>query len=195
MLYFITKCTQLIEHIASKVQLIFHIVARYYHDVINNEISLANIKSSDHILCIGGGFCPFSAILLHMKTMARITVIDNDSKCTKNAIKLIKRLGLEQGIHIVHCDARNEVLTYDDFTVVHFALQTTPIHEVFESVKSRVSVGTKLLIRRPKARIGYMYSCLLSSRLTDCEYIHHNKACNIGTTYLYKKSVTNAPAS
>jgi len=187
MLKSVTKLTQTIEYLAAKKSLIFHIAIRYYHDVIRNEISLANITRDDHILCIGGGFCPFSAILLHQKTGARVMVIDNDSACIPEARELIERLNLCDAIHLECQEGCCKDISLSQFTVVHFAMQVTPMEHVFSEVEKKVLPGTKLLIRRPKERLSAMY-CKLSKNLLDCcRFIDHRKPCNIGSTYLYVK--------
>ena len=187
MLHNITKLTQKIEHLAAEKSIIFHLASHYYKGVVRNEINLASITSDDRILCIGGGFCPFSAILLHQKTGAMVTVIDNDSDCIPKARKIIDKLGLSGSIHLECQEGCCSNLSVSKFTIVHFALQVTPIERVFAEIEKKAAPGTKLLIRRPQRHLGEMY-CKLSQRvLKACCYISHSKPCNIGSTYLYVK--------
>jgi len=183
----ITKFTQKIEYLAAEKSIIYHIASRYYKDVIKNEISLANITKDDKILCIGGGFCPFSAILLHQTTGAKVTVIDNNSVCIPKAREVVERLGLIESIHLECTEGCCKDLSVSQFTIVHFALQITPIEYVFAEVEKKVRPGTKMLIRRPKGNLNKMYCKLSQKLLACCRYINHNKPCNIGSTYLYVK--------
>ena len=66
----IVRITQQIEYWAAANPLVYQLAALYYKDIIRREITLAQIGPSDHVLCIGGGPCPFSAILLHQFTGA-----------------------------------------------------------------------------------------------------------------------------
>ncbi|MCL2201851.1 MAG: hypothetical protein FWB75_07775 [Oscillospiraceae bacterium] len=187
MLQRITKLTHRIEYWAANKSLIYHIASQYYKDVIKKEIDLANITKSDRILCIGGGFCPFSAILLHQATGAKVTVIDNDSACIPKARAVVRRLGLSEHIHLECKEGCCASLSMSEFTVVHFALQITPIEQVFAEVEKRVNPGTKLLIRRPKDQLSNMYCKLSQTLLACCRNIQHAKARSIGSTYLYIK--------
>lgn len=187
MLSTITKLTQKIEYLASEKSLVFHLVSRYYNDVIKREVDLASITKDDRILCIGGGFCPFSAILLHQKTGAKVTVIDSNSICIPKAREVVERLGLSEHIHLECQEGCCKNLSLKQFTIVHFALQITPLEQVFAEVEKRVTPGTKLLVRRPKGHLSKMYCKLSKTVLACCRFISHNKPCNIGSTYLYVK--------
>jgi len=192
MLSSITRLTQKIEYFASEKNLIFHLVSRYYHDVVRREVDLANITKDDNILCIGGGFCPFSAILLHQKTGAKVTVIDSNSICIPKAREVVQRLGLDDHIHLECQEGCCKGLSLEEFTIVHFALQITPMEYVFAEVEKKVNPGTRLLIRRPKEHLSKMYCKLSKTVLACCRFISHNKPCNIGSTYLYVKESTAA---
>jgi len=173
----ITTLTQKIEDWASKTEVVFKLAEKYYHDVIRKEIVLANITKNDHILCIGGGICPFSAILLHKSTGAEITVIDNNSCCVKKARQLIKRLNLSEHIQVLCQDGRGSDISYSKYTVVHFALQVCPMECVFSNVERQVTPGTKLLVRRTKSQTEMQRPLTL-----------HKRICNIGSTSLYIKA-------
>jgi len=88
----VTSLTKKIEDWATAAGVTYRLAAEYYRDVIHNEVVLANITNDDHILCIGGGICPFSAILFHQTTGAMVTVIDNDSDCVPKARHVIEQL-------------------------------------------------------------------------------------------------------
>jgi len=187
---FITGITQKIECWVSETDTAYRLAAGYYQDVIQKEIVLANITKDDHILCIGGGVCPFSAILFHQKTKAKVTVIDNNIDCVNKSRKVIKRLGLDEFIQIICQDGSCETLSIADYTVIHFALQVNPMENVFAYIEKNATPGTRLLVRRPKARLGRLYSCLLKD-LYICPLTIHSKTCNIGSTVLYIKQEDN----
>jgi len=185
MLQWITKFTQKIEHLASENKLIYWFAAKYYYDVIKKEIKLANITNDDYVLFIGGGVCPLSAILLHQNTGAKVTVIDNNPTCIQKAKDNISRLGIADYVDIQFGDGQNTRFSFDKYSVVHFAMQVFPMEEVFSQVERQVSLGTRLLVRKPKKKLSRFYSSL--SKLTDCQHIMHNGVSNIGSTLLYTK--------
>ena len=178
--------TRTFEYLASKSKLLYWIASHYYRNVIQNEIDLARITSDDHILCIGGGLCPFSAILFHQITGAQVTVIDNCKECIREAQHVIGRLGLGGHVRAVWQDGGSMGFSLSKFSVVHFALQVFPMEHVLSNVKRQILPGTKLLVRRPKKHLGMLYS-QLAGPLACCRHVSHQKACNIGSTLLYIK--------
>ena len=189
----IIHITRAIEYLAVKSKLFYWLASHYYRNVIQNEIALANITHNDHVLCIGGGVCPFSAILFHQITGAKVTVIDNCENCIREAQHIIDRLGLSDHVHAIWQDGSTINFSLSEFSIVHFALQVFPMNAVFPKVKKQVIPGTKLLVRRPKEAFNKVYSQLTDS-LQNCwrlpkqtAFITHQKACNIGSTLLYIK--------
>ncbi|MCL2187482.1 MAG: hypothetical protein FWC16_06925 [Defluviitaleaceae bacterium] len=184
----VTRLTQKIEAWAARNSAVYKLAEGYYRDVVQKEVALANINEGDHILCIGGGFCPFSAILLHRETGARVTVIDNCNDCVLLAQQMIRRMGLEKFIHVRLQDGASTPI--GDYTVVHFALQVFPMECVFNHVKSQAAPGTRFLIRRPKDGLRSLYSKIsnkVKHMLNQCPFAVHNNARNIGKTLLYVK--------
>ncbi|MCL2170522.1 MAG: hypothetical protein FWB71_00095 [Defluviitaleaceae bacterium] len=150
----ITKLTHKIETLAVRNPLIYRIAARYYTKIIQKEISLAGITENDRILCIGGGICPFSAIMLHQATGARVTVIDNQSACIPHARKVIKRLGISESVHVMCQDGCCANLSLENFNIIHFAVQITPMESVFANAERLALAGTKFLVRQPKNSVN-----------------------------------------
>jgi len=177
--------TQKIEYLASITKLVYWIAARYYRNVIQREICLAGITANDHILFIGGGLCPFSAILLHQNTGAKVTVIDNNPGCIQNALDNVNRLGISEYVRVLHEEGDSENLLLSEYSVIHFAMQVFPMFHVFTQVERQAAPGTKILVRKPKRHLNIFYSKL--SALTCCKHVVHNGASNIGSTILYVK--------
>jgi len=180
----ITDLTLKIENLAAKAEIFYKLAATYYRDVIQKEIALANINKDDHILCIGGGMCPFSAILFHQITGAKVTVIDNNKQCIPKARGIIERMGLSSKINAVYCDGC--AACDEKYTVVHFALQVNPMERVFSHIEKNAAPGTKLLLRRPRKRLLDLYSKL--PKLSSCPFTVHSGARNIGSTLMYIKN-------
>ena len=88
--------------------------------LVKREARLADIREGDRVLCIGGGICPYTAILLHKYTGAHITVIDNNRSCVEKARKFVNRLGLDK-IKILPGDGRD--ICCHGYPVIHLAMQ------------------------------------------------------------------------
>jgi len=183
----ITSFTQKIEDWALKRKRVYQIAQSYYRDVTHRESVLANVTEKDHVLCIGGGVCPFTAILFHEQTGAKVSVIDKCEHCVEKAKRLIDDLGLSDAITVLTHNGDCASFPLNRFTVVHFALQVCPMRNVFHNIEKRVSPGTRLLVRRPKRPLSNLYSCLPSPLLHSCPVTTHKSVRNIGSTLLYIK--------
>ncbi|MCL2203247.1 MAG: hypothetical protein FWB88_04850 [Defluviitaleaceae bacterium] len=189
----ITNFTQKIETWATENSAVYKLSERYYRDIVEKEAALAHITREDHILCIGGGICPFSAILLHRHTGAKVTVIDNNKDCIPPARKMIQRLGLEDSV-AVHCqDGAIFPAGIGEYTVIHFALQVCPMECVFSHMQSHAAPGTRFLLRAPRERLRNLYSPVagkLRDILSRSPFAMHRNARNIKSTHLYIKACT-----
>lgn len=181
----VTRFTQRIEYWAADNKLVYSLASYYYHDIIRREAELANINSDDHVLFIGGGPCPFSAILLYQSTGAKITVIDNNKHCVTAAKQLVTRMALDNVIKILYQDGKNIELS--DYSVIHLALQVSQLEKVLANLEKQARPGTKLLVRRPKQCLNKLYCNLSSNWLTDCIAVNHKRTRNIANTLLYIK--------
>ena len=179
----ITNLTYKIEKHAAKTGFVYKLASEYYKGIIQKEVVLARITADDHILCIGGGICPFSAILFHQITGAKVTVIDNNESCIPQAKCLIRRLGVDEFVRVLHQCGCSDIC-YGDYTVIHIALQVTPMEQVFEAVRSKANSGTRLLVRRPKKQLENAY-CHMCENALSCRPYVANKSRNIGSTALY----------
>lgn len=180
----LTAITQKIECLASELDVLYKFAEKYYINIVANESDLAGINQDDHILCIGGGFCPFSAILFHRMTKARVTVIDNNKKCIPKLKKVIERFGLNIDVYLK--DGCSSDILYADYSVVHLALQVYPMERVFTAVENGIIPGTRLLVRQPRKRLNDVYGRFSDTMLTYHSRVKH-KSRNVGSTFLYIK--------
>ncbi len=181
----ITSVTQKIEWLANQSKVFFLLTTLYYKNIIKREVRLADIKPGDNILCIGGGPCPYTAIMLHQYTGASVTVVDNNSVCVEKSANLIKRLGLDNAIRIVCCEG--ETIDCNGFTVIHLALQVSPKEKVLKSLMARAGHGVKFLVRMPKEFLNGLYCNMGSCPLSCHKQVSHNFFTNVGNTALYVK--------
>lgn len=183
---FIPKTTKAIELLAAKNASIYRMVSLYYKRLVKEEVALANIRSTDKILCIGGGPCPFSGILLHEYTNAHVTIADNDNCSVRIARELIRKLGYENSIKIIHGDGND--ISPEEYSVIHMAVQVSPLEQVFYHLKQGCRYGAKILVRLPKKRLTKLYSINDRSMFqTCCAKAVHNLR-NIDSTALFIKS-------
>ena len=178
--------TKILERFAAKHPFIYRMISLYYKRLVKEEIALANIQSTDRVLCIGGGPCPFSGILLHEYTGAHVTIIDNDVRCVRISRELIRKLGYADSIDILYSDGND--ISPEDYNVIHMAVQVSPMEQVFCHLKQGCRFGSKILVRLPKQRLTNFYS--ISDRSVFhacCGRVVHNWR-NIDSTALFIKS-------
>ena len=182
MLGLVTDFTYILENQAAQTGFFYRLASMYYFDVIQREAVLAGITEKDHILCIGGGLCPFSGILFHQITGARVTIIDNNIICIPTAKQVINRLGIGEFVTVFCQDGANAELSLEEYSVIHLALQLSHKGRVFEQAVKNATPGARLLVRRPKAYLKDMYGRF--ELLNGCPYTAH-RARGIGSTALY----------
>ena len=182
--------TQVFEKFASKSVHFYKLISIYYRSIIRREIALAGISSADHVLFIGGGPCPCSAIMIHEITGARVTVVDYDVECINCSHKLICMLGYEKSIQII-CKHGCEMESFESspYTIVLMAAQVDPVDEVFSHIKTKCSNGTKILIRLPKNKLKNRYHSAVHRDLFEkFPRTLHASINNLESTSLYVKT-------
>ncbi|NLM11761.1 MAG: hypothetical protein GX213_13495 [Clostridiaceae bacterium] len=186
MVKIIPKSTKLLEWLAARNSLIYRAISLYYKKLVKKEVALANIKSTDKVLCIGGGPCPFSGILLHEYTGAPVTIIDKDARCVCVSRELIKKLGYDNAIKIILSDGND--IAPKDFSVIHMAAQVSPLDKVFLHLKQGCCFGARILVRLPKHRLSKFYSINEYSVFGNYYRKAVHKWRNVGSTALFIKS-------
>lgn len=150
----ITSLTRRIEHLAVKSRLVYAAVSLYYRQMVQREAQLAKVGPHDRVLCIGGGICPYTAILLHHLTGAEVTVIDNDRGCVEKCGKFLRDVGLD-GVGVQWADGTK--VNCRDYTVIHLAMQICPREDVLRRVLSNAPEGARVLVRVPKGCLEGLY--------------------------------------
>jgi 16S rRNA A1518/A1519 N6-dimethyltransferase RsmA/KsgA/DIM1 with predicted DNA glycosylase/AP lyase activity len=175
----ITKFTQKVELWATKSKLIYFLMSVYYRMMVKREVTLANVSQNDRVLCIGGGVCPYTAILINKYTRSKVTVIDNDNACIEKSRKFLRRLGLD-GIEIVHADGKH--VCCRDYTVIHIAMQITPKELIIDEVLKKAKEGTRVLVRQPKSVLENLYCPLYGESGVFCSCVKHSLFSNVDNT-------------
>ncbi|MGI6168710.1 MAG: hypothetical protein ACOYI4_03200 [Christensenellales bacterium] len=182
----IRSLTQRIEWLATHNRLFYKLTAQYYKNIILREARLAHIRENDNLLCIGGGPCPYTAIMLHKLTGVRVTVVDNNQGCVARSQELIKRMRLDKDIHILHNEG--DAVNCRGFSIIHLAMQISPKEQVLKSLWQKAQVGAKILVRMPKSALCKFYCCSRSGAELACSgSVLHDRFSNVHNTFLYIK--------
>ncbi|OEF97763.1 hypothetical protein [Desulfuribacillus alkaliarsenatis] len=159
----------------------------YYNPIVKREIELANITKKDHVLCIGGGPFPWTAIEIARDTRAKVTVIDVHYLSTLYAKQAISIFGLENLIEIRLGDGQS--IDTSDFTVTHIALQAMPQDRILSNVLNRSKQGSRVLVRCAHDCLGSFYSCLSNQCLCDMCKSTRQKNSTMSETLLFIKGL------
>jgi protein-L-isoaspartate O-methyltransferase len=182
----ILNATRIVELLAAKYFSIYRVISLYYKKLVKKEVDLADIKPTDRVLCIGGGPCPISGILLHEYTGARVTIIDRDEACVQASAELVRKLGYDGVIEIFHGDAKD--FSPEKYTVIHMAAQVCPLDQVFCNLKNGCRFGAKILVRLPKKKLEKFYFIKDRSVFKSCCGRAVHRWRNVGSTALFVKS-------
>lgn len=174
-----TRLTQKIELFATKSKLVYFLVSFYYRQMVKREAHLANISKVDRVLCIGGGMCPYTAILLHEYTNAEVTVIDNDHTCIEKSRHFLADRGLDN-IHVFHSDG--SCVNCQEYTVIHIAMQISPKETVIDSIIKKARNGARVLVRMPKDGLEDLYSSVSKGHFNFDRQIKHGPFSNVDNT-------------
>lgn len=170
--------TKWMEKRISSSNFLIRLYEKYYKKIVRNEIKLAEVKSSDKILCIGGGSIPCTALQMVNLTGAKVDVIDVDNRAVYNARNVVDKMGLNNKIYIIN--ARGEETDISSYDVIHVALQVTPKEEVVEHIWSKARKGTRILVRMPKKNLRCFYSNISDKYLNEKENCSSNCCLNNG---------------
>lgn len=154
-MFFVSFLTKKIESVSSHFPYLTGIYRWYYEKIVDDEIILGKISEEDRVLIIGGGPFPCTAIQIANKTNANIHIIDKDPIAVDLASDLIKKLSLDNQIHIT-CTRGQEVDT-SEYSVIHIAQQVSPKEAVLSNLLKKTKIGTRILLRSKEKGLDNFY--------------------------------------
>jgi len=133
-----------------------------YEELVNNEINLANISNSDHILHIGCGALPATSILLVKKVGSSIVAIEKDNKSCRKAIRYLIYRGFADKIQIKNKDALSLDCSLETYTVIIISRGVAKTETLLEYIHSNIKPGTRVILRIPSTH-GKKYKNIISN--------------------------------
>ena len=139
---FFWYCVDLFSHINNKIAKLYE---KYIGSQYEKEIDAFNLKNHKHILHIGSGAYPISALTLSKNNGVKIVGIDRSSFSVDLAKKVIRQKKLENKIEIVNSNG----LTFpvDDFDLIVVSGCSVPKIPVLEHVFKNAKKDTRFIIR------------------------------------------------
>jgi hypothetical protein len=180
-----------------------------YDDLVNGELphmqsfnkAAGNRASNDndHIVFVGAGPLPLTAIIRHLKTGVRMTCVDNDPVACAQSRKLLQMTGLDQHIDVV--EGNGAEIDYSSYSHVIVAAlvpnKSETVGRVRETAEKRVKIG----IRSAERLHTLLYDPLDEAMdiLKDCSFAsrtaHDPKVINTTVFYDAEPLEAQAPKS
>ena len=135
----------IIEKIAGKFEIFASYYLSMYDEMIDQEIELANVTSTDRILVIGCGSVPATSILLAKRTDAQIIALDHDDAAIQKAKELISWFQVEKNISPVFAEGMNYPL--DDFSVIFISYGVKDPENILLYIQENCAPKTKIIYR------------------------------------------------
>lgn len=133
----------------------FHFYDRYI-GLIENEMQLAKFNENKTFVFLGSGPLPLTLIMFNMVTGCKCIGIEQFEEVAELSRKVLKRLGLDDGIEIITGDEKTIAnLDYDILMIAAFA---EPKDRVFANVWDVVDEKTPVLYRTYTGMRAILYS-------------------------------------
>ncbi|MCP1662614.1 MULTISPECIES: SAM-dependent methyltransferase [Methanocalculus] len=178
----VARITIALEKIASRSVAVSELYSHPYRDVVAKEITLAGIRSGEHVLNIGCGSVPFTAIHLARQAGVKVTALDCDPAAVRCARDCISRLHLQDSINIVLADAALDIPTGFDAAIV--ALQANPKEEILKKLRETGGDTSRYVFRSPSPSFKNRYDALPESVRFDAWIDQNMKTFNKSLLYM-----------
>lgn len=126
---------------------LFWLYCRIYRGVVDREISLAGIRPGEHVLQVGCGAIPFTAIHLALRAGARVTAIDNDPVAAGRARRALQRFLPGAAVRVVAGDGTGTLPP--GFSAAIVSLQVREKETVLENLERQALPGARFVFRQP----------------------------------------------
>lgn len=135
-----------------------------FQRLIDAEVRLANIQTSDRVLFVGSGPLPISAILIANKTGAQVDCFDRSVEACETSRMIISKFGYSDQIRIIHQSAENIEIspdisagTYGVYDVIVVALLAQPKEQILQQIWKSIDAETRVVIRYSEGNRHLIY--------------------------------------
>jgi precorrin-6B methylase 2 len=133
------------EKIATKFDIISSNYLKMYQELVVKEIEMVGISQNDHVLIIGCGSLPITAILVASITNAEVTAIDKDNFAVKEANNYIRNHQLDARVKIEHADG--EIYPLKKFDVIYLSYGMKNIENIFKVIIKNTKKNSRIIFR------------------------------------------------
>ena len=133
------------EKVATKFDIISSNYLNMYQELVDKELEMVGISQNDHVIIIGCGSLPITAILVATKTNAQVTAIDNDNFAVKEANKYIRKHHLEDKVKIEQADGESYPLKRFDVVYLSYGMKNK--ENIFKIITNNTKKNSRIIFR------------------------------------------------
>jgi precorrin-6B methylase 2 len=176
-----------VEDIVIRLDKLLPLYLKYYEDLIDKEIRLANITNNSYVAHIGCGPIPSSSILVAKKTGAKVVGIDKNPYAVKNAQKCISMFPFKENIEIKNAEASD--FSINDFDAILISHGIDNIDNFLENISKSVKRNAIILLRTFSSNSGGLSEsdAYLNDIFKVIEIVNHKNHGSVITVKLLKK--------
>lgn len=130
-------------------------LARTYQ-YAREEGTAAGVDSNSKMLFVGSGWVPESALAHANVHGCKVVCVDQNIEAVETSRELIKKLGLENKIKVLH--ANGEGLDYSDYTHIAVAIMALPKKEILKRIRVSARDDVKIICRTVKKAKRLIYT-------------------------------------
>jgi len=136
---------KIVDLIASRIEGIGRIYEKSVSKEYMRENKLFDISESRNILHIGCGAYPITAITLSKNNGCKIVGIDRNLRAVNQAIKIVKKMNLQDKVEIRHGDGSNYPIS--DFDTIIISSCSIPKKPILENIFENARKNSKIIVR------------------------------------------------
>ena len=119
---------------------------RFYEEMVNDEIKIANISKEKKLLHIGSGPVPATLIIISQKTNADLTGVDIDKRSVKKSKRILKKYYASLDIKIIKKDGAD--LDFKDYDIILISDGVSNINQILKNIYKSVGKKTQIIFRK-----------------------------------------------
>ncbi len=141
-----------IEKFIINIDKLWSLYLDFYNEMIENEITLADISKEKKVLHIGCGSIPATSILLIKKTGVQVTAIDRNPRSVNQARLCVLKTGVADKIQIVYGDGK--IFPVENFDIIIISLGVKPIKEILKHIALSMKDDAHVIFRTSSSPNG-----------------------------------------
>jgi 2-polyprenyl-3-methyl-5-hydroxy-6-metoxy-1,4-benzoquinol methylase len=175
------------EKIVIKMEKLLPLYVKYYEDIVDKEIAMANISSSDKVLHMGCGSVPSTSILIAEKTVANVVGIDRNSRSVEEARSCVYLVRSDDRIQIKHAEVLN--FPVENFDVIIASQGIEPQDKILNYISQSMKNDARVIFRTISSVKGEItqHNILLEQLFKIGKMAYHENHGLLISVMLFKK--------